>query len=166
MTAAHVRALATRQDPASRHQDKLRLVKGLYRGHWSKEDVRQLFRLIDWIMTLPEDLEDAFRTEIHDFEEERNMPYVTSIERLAIKEGREQGLELGREQGLEQGREQGLRQGLLEGIDMDLHAQFGQAGRKLLPKVRALDGLPELRRFARFVKSAKSLAEVRAHLNG
>src|SRR5262249_22036298 len=55
VVAAHLQAPRTRGDVASRRHEKLRLVKGLYRGSWTKDDVRELFRLIDWIMTLPED---------------------------------------------------------------------------------------------------------------
>jgi len=72
---AHCQALETRRDPASRHLEKLRLVKSLYEHQWSKEDVRQLFRLIDWITSLPEDLEEAFRADVFAYEEEKKMPY-------------------------------------------------------------------------------------------
>ncbi|MCI0381278.1 MAG: hypothetical protein L0215_27145 [Gemmataceae bacterium] len=138
---AHLQALATHGDPATRQQRKLRIIKGLYRGHWSKEDVRELFRLIDWIMTLPEDLDEALRTEIHEFEEEQKMPYITSIERLAKKEG------------------------ILEGIELAMEMRFGSSGRKLLPKVRALGSVDEVRRFARFLKNAKSIEQVRSRLS-
>ena len=55
------------------------------------------------------------------------MPYVTSVERLGmqqgLEQGRQQGLEQGRQQGLEQGRQQGLEQGqLLEARTMVLEA--------------------------------------------
>jgi len=162
---AHLQARYHRGDVATRKLWKLRLVKGLYRGHWSKEDVRELFRLIDWIMALPDDVEDAFRAEIHAYEEERNMPYLTSIERSALREGLEKGRQKGREEGREEGREKGREEGLLEGIAVVLQAKFGSAGRKLGPKVRALGALSELRRFARFLKSAKTLDEVRTYLS-
>src|SRR5262249_22118834 len=47
---AHLKALETRNDPAGRHAWKVRLVRGLYEGSFSADDVRELFRLIDWII--------------------------------------------------------------------------------------------------------------------
>jgi predicted transposase/invertase (TIGR01784 family) len=166
---AHLRAIDTQKDPANRARRKLQLVKGLYRANWSKDDVRQLFRLIDWIMSLPVELEELFRAKVHQFEEERKMPYLTSIERLALDEGLKKGLEQGREKGLEQGREQGreqgLREGLLESIDLDLTENFGRPTRKLLEQIHAISDIARLRRFARFLKKAKTLEEVREHLS-
>lgn len=55
----------------------------------------ELFRFIDWIMVLPADLEQSFRTEIEQHEERQKMRYVTSVERLARQNGIEEGIELG-----------------------------------------------------------------------
>ncbi|MBI4861547.1 MAG: hypothetical protein HY815_14990, partial [Candidatus Riflebacteria bacterium] len=66
-------------------------MKGLYDRGLSAKQVRQLFRLIDWMLQLPEELEQEFRVELDRFEEERKMPYVTSVERLARKEGWQEG---------------------------------------------------------------------------
>ena len=48
-----------------------------------------------------------------EFEEAKQMRYVTSIERLAQKRGREQGLEQGLEQGTKEGRQQAQREMIL-----------------------------------------------------
>jgi predicted transposase/invertase (TIGR01784 family) len=40
---------------------------------------------------LPEDLKRSFRDELEAYERERQMPYVTSIERMGIEQGIEQG---------------------------------------------------------------------------
>lgn len=42
-------------------------------------------------MRLPEDLETLFKQQVEQLEEEKHMAYVTSIERIARKEGRQEG---------------------------------------------------------------------------
>ena len=83
----HLKSLETRKDPDSRLKWKLSLVKRLYRKGYSREDILELFRFIDWIMTLPESLEKRFSDEMYEYEEEMKMPYVTSVERMGIKKG-------------------------------------------------------------------------------
>src|SRR5436309_208362 len=48
LVMAHLRTQATRRDPESRLQWKLRLVKGLYDRGFSRSDVLEIFRFIDW----------------------------------------------------------------------------------------------------------------------
>jgi hypothetical protein len=62
---AHLKAQTTRDDPQERYRWKTRLVRGLYERGWSATRVRQLFRLIDWLMTLPAALQTRFREELH-----------------------------------------------------------------------------------------------------
>src|SRR5262249_5840574 len=97
---------------------------------------------------LPEELEQQFRQDFEQFEEERRMPYVTSIERLA------------RAEGLQQGREEGL----VEAIAMALQTKFGAAGKRLLPRGRALGDVEKLRALTRKLLSAETLDEVKAAL--
>jgi len=46
-------------------------------------------------MTLPEELTRSFDEAIERFEEERQMPYITSIERRGMERGVQQGVQLG-----------------------------------------------------------------------
>ena len=87
ITRAHLAALQTRQDSAARHAGKIRLIRELYERGMSRYDVLQLFRIIDWMMELPEALAQLFIQEAEQIEQERHMPYVTSVERLAKREG-------------------------------------------------------------------------------
>jgi hypothetical protein len=87
---AHLKARSEKQGPA-RKEWKLRLVRLLIERGYDKKDILELFRFIDWLITLPEDLEIAFRFDVLQLMEEKKMPYVTSIERLARKEGRKEG---------------------------------------------------------------------------
>ncbi len=92
---AHLKTKATQQNPESRLQWKVSLVRSLYDRGYSRDDVLQLFRFIDWIMVLPESLARGFKEVVRSYEEADRMRYVTSIERLAIEEGIEQGIEQG-----------------------------------------------------------------------
>jgi hypothetical protein len=125
---------------------------GLYQRRLTKTDVFEFFRVIDWILDLPEDLQEQFREDIHRYEEEKKMPYISSLERMALKEGREEGREIG------------LREGLLEWVACALET-FGQPGRKLLAKARRVKDVNELRRLSQLIQAAKTLDEVRRHLS-
>ena len=59
---------------------------------FEKQDILELYRLIDWLMWLPEALAVAFRRQVIQYETEKSMPYVTSTERLARAEGRQEDI--------------------------------------------------------------------------
>jgi hypothetical protein len=71
---AHLKALETRGDPRDRRAWKFRLVRGLYERGFSKENVRQLLRLIDWLVELPPRLQADFRREVDEYVEGQTMP--------------------------------------------------------------------------------------------
>lgn len=88
---AHLKAQETRKQQQERKTWKLSLTRSLYEQGYQRQQIIDLFRFIDWVMALPQELEVDFRQEINQYEEERRMRYVTSIERMGIEEGIEQG---------------------------------------------------------------------------
>jgi hypothetical protein len=150
---AQLKAIDTKHSPTERHLWKLRLIKGLYDRGLNKEAIRQLFRLIDWMLTLPEELDEAFWQEIQIFEEERRMPYVTSVERLALKKGREEGLVVGHEKG--------LYEGLLEGIELALKAKYDAFDKRLWKEIQSLKELGQLREIKKLIEKAATAEELR-----
>jgi len=93
LTAAHRQAQATRGKPEQRAAIKFKLVRGLYNCGLNAGQIQEFFQLLDWVLALPADLEYAFEQHLARFEEEMSMPYLTSIERRALKRGREEGLQ-------------------------------------------------------------------------
>ncbi len=89
---AHLQALATAKNGDARLESKWRLVRGLYERGFSRENVLELFRFIEWVMALPPALQDRFQTLVQEYEKEHEMPYVTEIERSAIARGRQEGV--------------------------------------------------------------------------
>ncbi len=51
-----------------------------------------IYRLIDWLMILPDNLTKEFTENLIGYEEEKKMPYITSAERIGIEKGIEKGM--------------------------------------------------------------------------
>lgn len=95
---AQIRARATR-DTEERKAWKISLVRLMYEKGYGRDIILKLFRVIDWMIRLPEALEEAFWQETREFEESTKMAYVTSVERIGIRKGLEQGRQEGRKEG-------------------------------------------------------------------
>ena len=121
---AHLRTMETRKDEQERLAFKLNLSKSLYRRGWTKQEIIDLYRFIDWIMALPNDLEKAYHRELTKYEEETKMPYITTAERI------------GMEKGVEKGRKETARNLLLLGILTE--EQIAQATELPVEEVRQL----------------------------
>ncbi len=157
LVLAHLKTQETLGSAGNRYSWKLRLIKGLYDRGLGADQIRQLFRFVDWMMELPTDMEKYFSDELHRFEEEKRMPYVTSVERLAHQQGIEQGIE--------QGIQKGVVQGLLEGIEMVLEIRFGEDAQPILEEIRNLTSADALRILLRQAKTVNAPEELRAYLS-
>lgn len=87
---AHLAALNTRSDRTLRKQEKLALVQRLYSMEFEEQDILNLFAFLDWMLTLPLDLEAEFRQEVKQLEVRQAMKYVTSVERSGIEIGKKE----------------------------------------------------------------------------
>jgi hypothetical protein len=134
---AHLKARETQDDPAGRHVWKVRLVRNLFERGFSPKDVRELFRLIDWLMELPPALAGLFTQDVDKIQEERRMPYVTSVERFALRKGQRQG------------------------IESLLKVRFGDEGLKLMPEIQEIHDEEILQAVLKALETASSLDEVR-----
>ena len=134
---AHLKARQTQRDPASRSVWKLRLIRGLYEQGLSGKDVRELFRVIDWLMVLPPLQRELFWRDIAHFQEERKMPFITTPQWV--------------------GRCEGMR----EGIQLGLKLRFGEEGLKLMPEIEEIHEDEKLREILKALETAASPEEVR-----
>ncbi|MEQ5803222.1 hypothetical protein [Halomonas sp. H10-9-1] len=85
----------TKGDDNARLVSKFSLMKRLYRRGYSRSEVLELLRLIDWMLALPPELEEKLGAQMARFEEEVKMSYVTSFERIAEKRGMQRGMQQG-----------------------------------------------------------------------
>jgi len=144
---AHLKTQQTSIDPEARHRWKLRLVKGLYERGLQRKDIEELFRFIDWLMVLPDGLDRQFWLEVQQYEKEKQMPYVTSVERMAKEEGLQEGMAPAK-----------------EGLNLALELKFGSKGKKLMNQIRRINDVSALQALQRALKKAKSLEEFRKAL--
>ncbi len=134
---AHLKTKQTHGDPAGRRDSKVRLVRNLYEQGFGAKDVRELFRVIDWMMVLPPPLAIEFRTELDKIQEEKRMPFVDSIERLAQAKA------------------------LRKGIEVCLKLRFGVEGGTLMPEINKIYDEDLLEVVLHSLETAASPEEVR-----
>ena len=84
--------MATTPASEQRRDAKFRLARRLYERGYDRRRILELFRFIDWVMTLSPELEEQFQEAITEYEEKHKMQYVTAIERKGIEQGIEQGI--------------------------------------------------------------------------
>ncbi|QSJ15708.1 hypothetical protein JYQ62_28495 [Nostoc sp. UHCC 0702] len=138
---AHLKAKETRQDNQGRKRWKLDLTKRLYQKGYQREDIINLFRFIDWVMRLPEDLENSFWQEVTQYEEEKKMPYITSVERRGIEKGK--------------------REVIIESLEVCLEIKFGSEGLNILPEIAQIQNVEILRSILTRIKTVNNLEELR-----
>jgi len=145
LVLAHLKTMETRGNEADRHAWKVRLVRNLYECGLSADDVRELFRLIDWMMDLPRALEDLFWEEADNIAKEKHMPFIDIAER----------------KNREKGQREGLREGLLKAILLGFKLKFpGQWG-QLYEEVRPTEDLAVLQRIYDAIEGAGTPEELR-----
>lgn len=150
---AHLKSIKAKKDPDERLFWKIRLVKMLYNKGYSKEDILNLYRFIDWVISLPKDLKLRFHEEIIKYEEEKKMPYITTAESIGLQKGISQG----REEGLQKGMFLGMR----EAIDLGLKLKFGMEGLQLMPEIEKITAIEKLRLIKEAIEIAGDLQEIR-----
>jgi len=90
ITLTYLRLMEAKNDTAMKYFWKFTLIKSLYRKGYTKEDIRQLYKFIDWIVTLPKELEEKLVYEIKETEEAKSMPIVTNAEKIGMRKREEE----------------------------------------------------------------------------
>ena len=111
---SQLKALETKGDNEQRYEWKRRLIFELYRKGYQRDQIINLFRFMDWVVSLPYDLDQKIKQEVYDYEKGKNMPYVTSFERS------------------------GIQQALHETIALMLASKFGEYGEKVKTQLQQL----------------------------
>ena len=135
---AHLRALKTRGRPNLMFREKLALIRAMQARGYTPEQVIELYKVVDYIMALPAELEKRVQEFVRQIEEQSEWP-LTSLERLALEEGYADGYS--------KGLQQGERKAQVRLTMRALKSRFGDAALPLeenLAQVPSLEALEEL----------------------
>ena len=130
---AHLAALRTRHDLEARYTQRVALVRRLYEEGFSQKDVVFIHGLIDRLMILPRPFMIRFRQELFTIEKDKNMPYVDTLTRMSLQEGRQEG------------REEGSLAQARDSVIEALEIRFGEISNDLRERITALDNLRNLK---------------------
>jgi hypothetical protein len=134
---AHLDTQETRHDQGERKDRKFHLIKRLFERGWNEKQIRDLFRLIDWMMDLPEPLADRFWDQVSQLKEEKRMPFITTPERY------------------------GRADGLTEGIEVVLRIRFRDAVNELMAEIRRIRNWEKLEKILQAAETVASAEELR-----
>ena len=95
------RRAPTADAQTGRHEAKIALIRILYERGYDREQIVRLFTVIDWMIELPQGLEQAFLQTIYAIEEDKRMPYINTAERVGMEKGLKQGRQEDQHQGIE-----------------------------------------------------------------
>lgn len=95
VTLAHLRTQQAHHDPEKLYAAKWLLTKLLYQHRWSKERIIAMFKVINWMMALPEAQQDRYWETVFQLKKERNMTnpmeWITPLEQMFIDRGEKRG---------------------------------------------------------------------------
>lgn len=143
----YLKTLETIGNDRERFSWKKRFLMELYRSGMNRETILGVYKFIDWVMELPEELEERILDETHETEEEKTMSVLTTAEKRGHKKGLEQGLE------------QGIREGIYPAIADLLEIKFSVPGLALMDEVKQVSDIGMLNKIRLAFKNAATLAE-------
>jgi hypothetical protein len=135
IVCAHLKTFETEGNDQERYKWKKHFILELYQRGMKRETIVKLYKFIDWMMTLPKEMNKNLFAEIKTIEEAKKMPYITTAEQV--------------------GREEALAQG----IAVILEIKFGEAGQRLSERIHEIENWEVMQKMMLELKHVKSLSD-------
>ena len=123
------------------------MIRLLYERNWPRERIVVLFNVLDWMMSLPDAMNDQVWQDIEAFEGSQGMRYISSVEKIGLRKGFEKGIT----KGIEKGRGQMLRDQLIH--------RFGPLPQAVAGRIES-GTTADLNRWGRRILEARTLDDV------
>jgi len=148
---AFLKTIETKGSEQQRYSWKKRFLLELYDRGLTRDIIFLLYRFIDIIMKLSEELEEALTEEIIKIEEDKKMSIITSAERAGIKKGRMEGMR--------EGEKKGKLEGLYESIYDIFEIKFGKNIYEVFAQVQQIQDIEILQNIRLGLKKAQTVEE-------
>ena len=148
---SYLKTLETKGDYQQQYRWKKHFLSSLYHKGLERETIFSMYKFIDWMMSLPEELENEIFAEIIKVEEEQKMSVLTTAERI--------GREKGEKEGWQKGLQKGLQQGVKQSISDILEIKFGFQGLYLFKRVEKINDIDKLEIIRNGLKKSQTLPE-------
>ena len=154
ITAAYLKAITTKKKKLDRLREKVEIVKDLLIRGFDQNAIRQIFRFVDVVLWLPQELEKDFKKQLDEFRGEQNMSGIMiPYEELIYEEGVEKGIE--------RGIERGILQKSQEAVIEVLETRFDQVPDSLLVMIHNITDCDTLSSLHKTAIKVKTLDEFR-----
>lgn len=140
VTLAHLQTMEAGRSDNRRMDTKYRLMKLLFEQGYGKQEIRDLFLFIDWILLLPPVLEQQLQERVATLTEGKNMEYISSWEQIAL--------------------ERGEIKGRVETILRQLRIKFGELSSEIEERLKAINDVERLDEIADGLIVADSLDDL------
>jgi predicted transposase YdaD len=109
----------------ARKDAKVAIIRLMYERGYSKQQILELFNVIDWMIQLPSSLNEDFLNTIYAIEEDKNMPYINTAEQVGLEKGELIGIQKGEQIGIKKGEQIGILRNQRETALTLLELKFG-----------------------------------------
>jgi predicted transposase YdaD len=140
----------------ARKDAKVAIIRLMYERGYSKQQILELFNVIDWMIQLPSSLNEDFLNTIYAIEEDKNMPYINTAEQVGLEKGELIGIQKGEQIGIKKGEQIGILRNQRETALTLLELKFGALPDWATEMIRQADAT-KLDAWTRGVLTAESL---------
>jgi len=138
---AHLKTQATRGRPEERARWKLALSRGLLERRWKRDDILELYKFIDWLMALPDELQKEHEGKV-------------AKQRAHEKEGAMEYLTVWEKRGMKKGKREQARHAVVRALEL----RFKKVPEQVKKTIKAIDDLARLDELHELAIKARSMA--------
>ncbi len=142
---AYLKTLETKGNDQERYSWKKHFLSELFNYGMDRKTLSAVYNFIDWLMTLPKELDDEIYEEVIQIEKEHKMATLSTAERI------------GREKGVKEGRKEGLIEGLQKAVIDILLIKFGEQSVDLQAKILTIANIDILETLRAQLKQQQSV---------